>query len=90
MINKANATQANKSTRKSVVIAVIEGAVRVNLRVEIPLRYLATSDDRSAGSDSCNYNALQSVSGSVRNGIEKRFAGHQVIPQPQVLHVTMM
>ena len=90
LINTANATKTNKATRWSVAIAVIDGAVRVTLRVLMSVRYSAVSDDRSAGSNSCNYNALQSASGSVRNGIEKRFTGHQVITQPQVLHVTLL
>jgi len=51
--------------------AVIAGAVRITLRVEIPVRRPAIIDDRSAGFDPCIYNGHQNVSGSVRNGNEK-------------------
>jgi hypothetical protein len=41
--------------------AVVNGAVRVTFRVEIPARSPAMTDDRSAGFDSCIYNVHQSV-----------------------------
>ena len=49
--------------------------MRLNLRVEIPVRSPAFTDDRSAGFDPCIYDGLQSVSGSVRNGNEKHCTG---------------
>jgi len=55
--------------------AVVNGAVRVTFHVEIPVRCLAITDNRSAGFDPCIYNGLQIVSGPVRNGSEKRFTG---------------
>jgi len=55
--------------------AVVNGAVRVTFRVEIPVRSPAINDDRSAGFDPSIYNGHQSVGGSVRNGNEKRFTG---------------
>ena len=45
------------------------------MRVEIAVRTPTITDDRSAGLDPCIYNGLQSVSGSVWNGSEKRFNG---------------
>ena len=50
---------------------VIDGAMRVTLRVEIPVRRPAITDDCSPGS--CMYNGHKSFSGSVRSGNEKRF-----------------
>jgi len=55
--------------------AVVNGAVSVTFRVEIPVRRPAINDNRSAGFDPCIYNGLQSVSDSVRNGSENRFTG---------------
>ena len=55
--------------------AVVNGAVRVTFRVEIPVRSPAITDARSAGFDPCIYNGHQSVGGSVRNGNEKHFTG---------------
>jgi len=55
--------------------AVVNGAVRVTFRVEMPVRSPAITDDRSAEFDPCIYNGHQSVGGSVRNGNEKRFTG---------------
>jgi len=46
---------------------VVNGAVRVTFRVEIPVRSSAFTDDRSDGFDPCTYNGLKSVSGPVRN-----------------------
>jgi len=57
------------------VSAVVNGAVFATFRVEMPLRSSAITDDRSAGFDPCIYNGIQSVSGPVRNGNEKRFIG---------------
>ena len=52
---------------------VVNGAVRVTFRVEMPVRSPAIADDRSAGFDPSIYNDHQSVGGSVRNGtIEHR------------------
>ena len=76
LINKAN--------------AVIDGAVRVILRIEIPLRCPEITDDRSAGFNPCIYNGLQSVSGSVRNGNAISFTRHQAISQLQVLHIILL
>ena len=55
--------------------AVVNGAVLLTFRVEIPVRSPAITDDCSAGFDPCIYNGLQSVCGPVRNGNEKRFTG---------------
>jgi hypothetical protein len=55
--------------------AVSNGVVRVTMRVEIPVRRPAITDDRSAGFDPGICNVHQSVSGSVRNGNEKRSTG---------------
>ena len=55
--------------------AVVNGTVLLTFRVEIPVRSPAVADDRSAGFDPCVYNGLQSVSGPVWNGNEKRFTG---------------
>ena len=54
---------------------VVNGAVRVTFRVEIPVRIPAITDDRSAGFDPCILNGLQNVSGPFRNGNEKGFTG---------------
>ena len=54
---------------------VVNGAVRVTFRVEIPVCSPAITDDRSAGFDPCIYNGHQGVDGSVRNGNDKRFTG---------------
>ena len=62
-------------TRVNEAKAVVNGAVRLTFRVEIPVLSPAITDDRSAGFDPCNYNGLQNVSGPVRNGNEKRFTG---------------
>ena len=51
---------------------VVDGVVRVTMRVEIAVRTPAVTDDRSAGFDPCIYNGHQSVGGSARNGNEKR------------------
>ena len=53
--------------------ALVNGAVRVTFRVEIPTRSPAVTDGRSAGFDPCICNGHQSVGGSLRNGNEKRF-----------------
>ena len=53
--------------------AVVNGAMRVTFRVDIPVRSPAFTDDRSAGFDPRIYNGLQNVSDPVRN--EKRFTG---------------
>ena len=55
--------------------AVVDGEVRVTLRVVIAVRTPAVTDDRSAGFDPCIYNGLQSFGGSVQNGNKKRFPG---------------
>jgi len=55
--------------------AVVNGAVRVTFRIEMPVRRPAITDDLSAGFDPCIYNGLQSVSAPARNGSEKRFNG---------------
>ena len=60
------------STLINKASAVIDGAVRVTLHAEIPVRYPPVTDDRGTGFDPCIYNDLQIVSGSVRNGNEKR------------------
>ena len=49
---------------------VVKSAIRVNFRVEIPVRSPAITDDRSAGFNPCIFNGFQSVSGPVRNGNE--------------------
>jgi hypothetical protein len=41
------------------------------LRIEIPVRCPAITDDRSTEFDPCIYNGFHSVSGSVRNEHEK-------------------
>jgi hypothetical protein len=61
------------STLVNEATAVVNGAVRITFRVEIPVRSPAITDDRSAGFDPRSYNGYQSVGGSVRNGSEKRF-----------------
>jgi len=55
--------------------AVTTGGVRTTLRIEIPVRRPAITDDRTAEFDPCIYNGHQSFSGSVRNGNDKRFNG---------------
>jgi len=55
--------------------AMVNGAVRVTFRVEIPLRSLAITDDSSVRFNPCSYNGHRSVGGCVRNGNEKRFTG---------------
>jgi len=55
--------------------AMVNGAVRVTFRGEIPVRSPAINDDRSVGFDPRIYNGHQSVGGSVRNGNEKSFTG---------------
>jgi len=55
--------------------AVVNGAMGVTFRVDIPVRSPAITDDLSAGFDPCIYNGLQSVSHPVSNGNEKRFTG---------------
>ena len=46
---------------------VVNGAVRVTFRVEIPVRSPTITDDRNAGCDPSIYNGHQSAGGSVRN-----------------------
>jgi hypothetical protein len=60
------------STRTPIIEA---GAASVTLCVEIPVRRPSITDDRGASFDPCIYNGLQSTSGSVRKGNEKRFTG---------------
>jgi len=55
--------------------AMVDGAVCVTLRFEIPVRTPAVTDDGSAVFVPGIYNGHQSVGGSVRNGNEKRFPG---------------
>jgi hypothetical protein len=55
--------------------AVADGAVRVTVRIEIAVRTPAITDDYRAGFDPGTNNTDQGVSGSVRNGNEKRFSG---------------
>jgi len=62
-------------TLVSEATAVVDGAVRVTLRVQIPVRSPAVTDDRRAVFDPCIYNGCQSVCGSVRKVNEKRFTG---------------
>jgi hypothetical protein len=45
------------------------------VRVQIPVRRPAVTDNRSAGFDPVTYNSHQCVGGPVRNRNEKRFAG---------------
>jgi hypothetical protein len=47
--------------------ALVNGAMRVTLRFEIPVRSPTITDNRSAGFDPCIYNRLQSFDGSIRN-----------------------
>jgi len=63
---------------------VANGAVRVTFPVEIPVRYPTVTDGCSAGFDPSIYKGHLSVSGSVRNGNEKRFtrAQHREHPLP--------
>ena len=65
--------RVGSSTLINKASAVINGAVRVTLRIEISVRCPAITDDRSAGLDPCIYNGPHSVSGFVRNENEKRF-----------------
>ena len=55
--------------------AMIDGVVRVTLRVEIAVRTPTITDDRSARFDPCIYDGHQSFGSSVWNGNEKRFTG---------------
>ena len=55
------------STLVNEANGVVNGAVGVTFRVEIPVRSPAITDDRSAGFDPSIYNSHQSVGGSVRN-----------------------
>ena len=66
---------------------VVNGAVRVTFRVEIPVRSQAMNDDRSAGFDPSIYNGHQSVGGSVRNGNEKRFTGIALNSRPFIFFI---
>jgi hypothetical protein len=45
--------RVNPSTLINKVCALIDGVVRTTLRVEIPVRYPAINDDRSAGFEPC-------------------------------------
>jgi len=65
--------RVSSSTLINKASAVIDGALRAILRIEIPVRCPVITDDRSAGFDPCIYNGLHSVSGYVRNENEKRF-----------------
>ena len=53
------------------VDAVVDGAVRETLKVEIAVRTLAVTDDRSARFDPGMYDGRQCVGGSVRYGNKK-------------------
>ena len=55
--------------------AVVNGAVRETLRVEIKLRIPAVADDRSAWFDPGVYNGRQCVNGFVRDGNKKCSVG---------------
>ena len=63
------------SVRVNEPYAVVDGVVRVTLRVGIAVRTPTITDDRSAGFDPCIYYGHQSFGGSVRYGNEKRFTG---------------
>ena len=54
---------------------MVDGAVRVTLRVEIAIRTPTIADDRRAWFDPFTYNSRQRVGGSVRNGNRKCSAG---------------
>jgi len=54
---------------------VVNGALRVTFRVEIPVSSPAIADGLSAEFDPSIYNGHQSVDGSFRNGNEKLFVG---------------
>jgi hypothetical protein len=55
--------------------AMVDGAVRVTLRVEIAVRTPTITDDRSAGFHPRIYYSHQIFGSSVRNGNDKRFTG---------------
>jgi len=69
---------------------MVNCAVRVTCRVEIPVRSSALTDNRGDRFDSCIYNGLQSISGSVRNGNEKRFTGLTLNTAKHPLLLNMM
>jgi hypothetical protein len=54
---------------------MVDGEMRVTLRLDIPVRSSTIADNGSAEFDPRIYDGLQSFSGSVRNGNEKRSTG---------------
>jgi hypothetical protein len=59
----------------TTLINETDGMVDNMVRVQIPVRRTAVTDNRSAGFDPVTSNSHQRVGGPVRNRNEKRFAG---------------